>query len=63
MSYKRLKQKVIMLSDEEMHYCEVLKKVYKINPSKFIRDAFVEKLKNEIPKIRTEFNSNKDLPF
>jgi len=37
MSYKRLKQKVVMLSEEELHYCEVLKNVYKINPSQFIK--------------------------
>lgn len=61
MSYKRLKQKVVMLSEEELHYCEVLKNVYKINPSQFIRLAFLEKLKRDIPKIRE--NNKVKLPF
>jgi len=62
MPYKPLKQKVIMFSDQELHFCEVLKKVYKINPSHFIRQAFVEKLKKDIPKFRAESKKIK-LPF
>jgi len=61
MSYKRLKGKKIMLSEKELHYCEVLKNVYKINPSQFIRNAFVEKLQREMPKIRE--NNKEKLPF
>ena len=61
MSYKRLKSKKVMLSDDELHYCEVLKKVYKINPSQFIRQAFIEKLIKDIPKIREK--NNKKIPF
>lgn len=61
MSYKRLKGKKVMLSESEMHYCEVLKNVYKINPSQFIRNAFVEKLQREMPKIRE--NNKEKLPF
>ena len=57
----RLKTKQIRLSDEELHFCEVLKNVYKINPSNFIRQAFVEKLKKDIPKIRE--NHKPKLPF
>ena len=64
MSYKRLKQKVVRFSEKELHFCEVLKKVYKINPSQFIRQAFVEKLERDIPTIRKEFaEKNNDLPF
>jgi len=48
----KLKTKQIRLSDSEYHYCDVLKNVYKINPSHFIRQAFVEKLKKDIPKFR-----------
>jgi len=62
MSYKRLKGKKVMLSESEMHYCEVLKNVYKINPSQFIRQAFVEKLKKDIPKFKAESKKQK-LPF
>jgi hypothetical protein len=58
----RLKSKQIRLSDEELHYCEVLKNVYKVNPSNFIRQAFVEKLKKDIPEIRKK-NRKIDLPF
>jgi len=61
MSYKRLKGKKIMLSEKELHYCEVLKQVYKINPSHFIRQAFVEKLQREMPNIRE--NNKEKLPF
>ena len=57
----KLKTKQIRLSDSEYHYCEVLKNVYKINPSHFIRQAFVEKLQREIPKIRE--NNKEKLPF
>jgi len=58
----KLKTKQIRLSDSEYHYCDVLRKVYKINPSHFIRQAFVEKLKKDIPKFRAESKKIK-LPF
>ena len=58
----KLKTKQIRLSDSEYHYCDVLKNVYKINPSHFIRQAFVEKLKKDIPKFRAESKKIK-LPF
>jgi len=58
----KLERKEIRLSKEELHFCEVLKKVYKINPSNFIRQAFIEKLKRDIPGIR-ERNRGKDCPF
>jgi hypothetical protein len=57
----KLKTKQIRLSESELHYCEVLKNVYKINPSQFIRLAFREKLKRDIPKIRE--NNKVKLPF
>lgn len=57
----KLKTKQIRLSESELHYCDVLKKVYKINPSQFIRQAFREKLKRDIPKIRE--NNKVKLPF
>lgn len=61
----RLKRKEIRLSEEEHHFCEVLQKVYKINTSSFIRQAFVEKLKKDIPEIRKRFaeNYSRNLPF
>jgi len=57
----KLKTKQIRLSDSEYHYCEVLKNVYKINPSHFIRQAFVEKLQRDMPMIRE--NNKEKLPF
>jgi len=57
----KLERKEIRLSKFELHCCEVLKQKYKINPSHFIRQAFVEKLRREIPAIR-EQNKVK-LPF
>jgi hypothetical protein len=57
----KLKTKQIRLSESELHYCEVLKNVYKINPSQFIRLAFREKLQRDIPKIRE--NNKVKLPF
>jgi hypothetical protein len=57
----KLKTKQIRLSESELHYCDVLKNVYKINPSQFIRLAFREKLKRDIPKIRE--NNKVKLPF
>jgi hypothetical protein len=57
----KLKTKQIRLSESELHYCDVLKNVYKINPSQFIRMAFREKLKRDIPKIRE--NNKVKLPF
>jgi hypothetical protein len=57
----KLKTKQIRLSESELHFCDVLKNVYKINPSQFIRLAFREKLKRDIPKIRE--NNKVKLPF
>lgn len=60
----RLKTKQIRISDLEFHYCEVLKNVYKINPSNFIRQAFVEKLQKDMPTIIKQFaEKHKNLPF
>jgi len=57
----KLKRKEIGLSESELHYCDVLRKVYKINPSHFIRQAFVEKLQRDMPMIRE--NNKEKLPF
>ena len=61
----RLKRKEIRLTDEEHYFCGVLQKVYKINASNFIREAFIEKLKNDIPEIRKEFAKkySRNCPF
>ena len=45
----------LKISKEEKHYLEVLKNTYKVNTAKFIRDAFTEKLKKDIPIIRQKY--------
>jgi len=40
----------------QAHCFEVLNRVYKINPSSFIRIAIEEKLKRDIPKLRESRN-------
>jgi hypothetical protein len=57
----RLKRREIRINEFETHCMDVLKNVYKINPAQFVRQAFQEKLKREIPKLR-EINKEK-LPF
>lgn len=47
----------VKCSAEIKHYLAVLKKVYKVNPSQFVRDAILEKLKNDVPKLRTKKNT------
>jgi hypothetical protein len=44
----KLKTKQIRLSESELHYCEVLKNVYKINPS--AKRSAID-LKNELTKL------------
>ena len=51
----------IRLTEEERRWLTVLKSKYRINPADFIRDAIVDKMRIEVPKIR---ESNKiKLPF
>ena len=58
------KPKLIRFSEDEHHYMNVLKNVYNINPSAYIRKAFVTQLKKDILEIRKEFNEKKNrLPF
>jgi len=57
----RLKRIEIRINDFEFHCIEVLKKKYHINPSHFIREAFQEKLKRDMPMIRE--NNKEKLPF
>jgi len=57
----KLERKEIRLSKFELHCCEVLKQKYKINPSHFIRLAFQEKLKRDMPAIREQ--NRVKLPF
>jgi metal-responsive CopG/Arc/MetJ family transcriptional regulator len=52
----------IRLPSETIKYLSVLTVKYKVNRSQFVRDAIMEKLKRDVPKLRIE--SNKEyLPF
>lgn len=59
-----IKQQV-MISKEQHHYLDVLKSVYKINPSQFMRIAMEEKLKRDIKELRRKYKEKDDFvcPF
>lgn len=47
--------KQVKISKEQQHYLDVLKSTYKVNPSFFIRNAIIEKLKRDIPELRKKY--------
>lgn len=59
------KIKHFRVSKDESHYLDVLHDVYKIKASSFIRDAIIEKLKRDIPKLREAYKHKDDFvcPF
>ena len=52
----------IRVNDETRHYFDVLSEKYHVKRSQFIRDAILDKLKRDVPKIR-EQNKKSDCPF
>lgn len=52
----------IRVNDEMRHYFDVLSEKYRVKRSQFIRDAILEKLKRDVPKIRIA-NKKSDCPF
>ena len=52
----------IRINDDLKHYLDVLVIKYHIKRSKFIRDAIIEKLRIDVPKIRNA-NKKSDCPF
>ena len=52
----------IRVNDEMKHYFDVLSEKYHVKRSQFIRDAILDKLKRDVPKIR-EQNKKSDCPF
>lgn len=52
----------IRVNKEMCHYFDVLSEKYRVKRSQFIRDAILEKLKRDVPKIR-EQNKKSDCPF
>lgn len=52
----------IRVTGEMRHYFDVLSERYHVKRSQFIRDAILEKLKRDVPKIR-RLNKKSDCPF
>jgi len=52
----------IRINDEMKHYFDVLSKIYHIKRSQFIREAILEKLRRDVPKLRVQ-NKKSDCPF
>ena len=51
---------------EIVNYLHVLKTVYHIKTSQFVRDAIIEKLERDMPKIRNDYKKKQSkicLPF
>ena len=44
----------IRVTDEIVHYLAVISTKYKVKRSQFVRDAIIEKLKRDVPKLRIE---------
>ena len=55
-------KKTIRISENEAHYLKVLSEKYGINTCHFIRVAIIEKLKRDVPKIRSLSKKDK-CPF
>jgi len=52
----------IRITPEIKHFLEIISKKYKVKRSDFVRKAILEKLKNDIPKIRQQ-NKKEYCPF
>ena len=52
----------VRLSEEERRWLTAIKSTYRINPADFIRDAIIEKMKKDVPKLR-EKKENVIMPF
>ena len=52
----------IRLPSETLKYLSILAVKYKIKRSQFVRDAIMEKLKRDVPKLRIE-SKKEYLPF
>lgn len=52
----------IRVNAEMKHYFDVLSGKYNIKRSQFIREAILEKLKRDVPKIRKQ-SKKSDCPF
>jgi metal-responsive CopG/Arc/MetJ family transcriptional regulator len=44
----------IRITPEILHYLEVISEKYKVKRSEFVRQAILEKLKRDVPKLREE---------
>ena len=62
---QKLINKSFKLSEDEIHFLSVLKTKYHIKVNRFVRNAIIEKLQNDVPKMRKEYEKKNKLtiPF
>lgn len=60
---QKLVNKSFKLSQEEIHFLSVLKQKYRIKVNKFVRDAIIEKLQKDVPKIRKDYEKKNKIIY
>lgn len=50
----------VKFSENEIHYLDVISRIYKYKRSCFIRDAVREKMERDVPKLRLKYKSELD---
>ena len=50
----------VKFSKNEIHYLDVISKIYKYKRSQFIRDSVREKMERDVPKLRQKYKSELD---
>lgn len=62
---QKLINKSFKLSENEIHFLSILKEKYHIKINRFVRDAIMEKLQKDVPKMRKEYEKKNKLtiPF
>ena len=62
---QKLINKSFKLSEKEIYFLSVLKEKYHIKVNRFVRNAIIEKLQNDVPKMRKEYEKKNKLtiPF
>lgn len=62
---QKLINKSFKLSENEIYFLSVLKEKYHIKVNRFVRNAIMEKLQNDVPEIRKEYEKKNIviLPF
>lgn len=62
---QKLINKSFKLSEKEIYFLSVLKEKYHIKVNRFVRNAIMEKLQKDVPKMRKEYEKKNKLtiPF